>query len=473
MSKFYITTTEPYVNSDPHLGFAMEIVRADVIARFHRLLGDDVVFNTGTDEHGQKIYQKALQENKTPQEYCNENAEKYLNLKRVLNLSFTNFIRNTDEKHVKAAQEFWRRCKKKGDLYKATYQIKYCVGCELEKTDSELENGKCPIHTNLALEIYNEENYFFRFSKYQKQLLDLYNKTLDFVVPNFRLEEIKKFVSSGLKDFSVSRLKEKMPWGVDVPDDPKHVMYVWFDALINYVSTLGWPDDEKNFRAYWPVVQLAGKDNLRQQSAMWQAMLMSAGLPNSKQIYVEGFITANGQKMSKSLGNVVDPVKLVNTYGIDPVRYYLLREIPSFDDGDFSERRFLEVYNSDLANGIGNLVSRVAKLSESVGLEVENSKVDFDEEFSKALSEYRFNDAVGFVLKETTEADLLLDKTAPWKMIKDGKTEEAKEVLFDLINRVRKISLMLEPLLPETSDEINKIFEGPKIKAAIPLFPRI
>lgn len=473
MNKFYVTTTIPYVNADPHIGFAMEVIRADVICRFHKLLGEEVIFSTGTDEHGQKIYQKALQEKKSTQEYCDTHAKNYLNLKKILNLSFTHFIRTTELRHIKAAQEFWRRCKKNGDLYKATYQIKYCVGCELEKTDSELENGRCPIHPNLNLEIYNEENYFFRFSKYQKPLLALYEKNPDFVVPDFRLAEIKKFVSAGLKDFSASRLKERMPWGIDVPGDSKHVMYVWFDALINYISTLGWPEDEENFKAYWPGTQIAGKDNLRQQSAMWQAMLMSAVLPNSKQIYIEGFITANGQKMSKSLGNVVDPIKLVATYGVDPVRYYLLREIPPFDDGDFSERRFLEVYNADLANGLGNLVSRLAKLAESVGLEVENTKADFDEDFSKAILEYRFNDAVGVILKQVTEADLVLDKSAPWMLIKIGKNDEAKEVLLDLINKLRKIAFELSPLLPETSEKINKIFEGPKISSTTPLFIRI
>lgn len=488
MGKFYVTTTEPYVNADPHIGFAMEIVRADVVARFHKLLGEDVVFNTGTDEHGQKIYQKALQENKSPQEYCDENAEKYLNLKKVLNLSITNFIRNTDEKHVRAAQEFWRRCQKNGDLYKATYQIKYCVGCELEKTDSELEGGKCPIHQNLTLEIYNEENYFFKFSKYQKQLLDLYEKNPDFVVPDFRLEEIKKFVRAGLKDFSASRLKEKMPWGIDVPDDPKHVMYVWFDALINYISTLGWPDDEENFKAYWPVVQFAGKDNLRQQSAMWQAMLMSAGLPNSKQIYVEGFITANGQKMSKSLGNVIDPVKLVETYGVDPVRYYLTREIPPFDDGDFSERRFLEVYNADLANGLGNLVARVLALvqknlggriptinqdPDSHPLRVDNNIHNWKrvwKDIDELLPKYQFNEALGSVWKFIGEADNYIDKNEPWKLVNKDK-EAFNWVIYGLLDSIHQLAWQIYPFMPGTALEIAKrlgiqklLFENPLYK---------
>ena len=251
-NKFYITTTLPYVNADPHIGFAMELIRADVIARFHRLEGEEVVFNTGTDEHGQKIYQKAQELNTSEQEYCDIKAEKYKKLKELLNISSTNFIRTTDPHHITAAKKFWQHCLDNGDIYKAKYQIKYCVGCELEKSESELTDGRCNIHPNLKLEIINEENYFFRWSKYQQPLLDLYDKNPNFVVPNFRLGEINKFVKAGLKDFSISRLKSKMPWGIEVPGDPAQVMYVWFDALINYISTLGWPKNQKKFSAFWP-----------------------------------------------------------------------------------------------------------------------------------------------------------------------------------------------------------------------------
>ena len=302
MKKFYITTTLPYVNAEPHLGFAMEIVQADIIARYHRFLGEDIIFNTGTDEHGIKIYRAALAEKKDPQNYVDEYAAKFDALKEALNLSYTNFLRTSSPQHKKAAQEFWKRCLTNGDIYKKSYKIKYCVGCEMEKTESELENEKCPIHPNLEIEIIEEENYFFKFSKYQQQLSDLYAKNPEFVLPDYRLKEITEFVSSGLQDFSISRLKEKLPWGVEVPNDPDHVFYVWFDALVCYISTLGWPDDEKTFNEFWPVVQMAGKDNLRQQAAMWQAMLMSAGLSNSKQIIIHGFITNTGQKMSKSMG---------------------------------------------------------------------------------------------------------------------------------------------------------------------------
>ncbi|PIP18518.1 MAG: hypothetical protein COX42_00410, partial [Parcubacteria group bacterium CG23_combo_of_CG06-09_8_20_14_all_35_6] len=305
----------------------------------------EVFFNFGVDEHGLKIYRKAIEANKKPQKYCDEYALKFDALKQGLNLSYTNFIRTTDEHHIKAAQEFWLRCLKAGDIYKKNYRIKYCVGCELEKTDSELENNKCPLHPNQDLEVYEEENYFFRFSKYQKPLLDFYRSNPDFVLPLAKYNEIKSFVERGLEDFSISRLKSKMPWGIDVPNDQDHVMFVWFDALINYISAIGWPEDAKKFSEYWPGFQIAGKDNLRQQTAIWQAMLMSAGLPNSKQVFIHGFMTKDGKKISKSLGNVINPLELVEKYGVDAVRYYLLAKVHPWEDSDFTIQRFEEIYN--------------------------------------------------------------------------------------------------------------------------------
>ncbi|MDR0463178.1 MAG: methionine--tRNA ligase, partial [Pseudomonadales bacterium] len=317
---FYITTTIPYVNAAPHLGFAWELLTADIIARYKRAMGHEVAFNTGTDEHGQKVWEMALANNLTPQEYTDQLAPQFKELETLLNISNTLFIRTTDPHHKEAAQEIWRRCLKNGDIYKKQYQVKYCVGCELEKTDSELENGCCPLHPNKELEVRDEENYFFRFSKYQDALLKLYERTPDFVRGQGKLSEIKSFVKRGLNDFSISRVKEKMPWGVPVPDDDEQVMYVWFDALTNYISTLGWPNDKENFAKFWPGVQIAGKDNLRQQSAIWQAMLASADLPHSDTILINGFIMVEGQKMSKSLGNVISPNDLVEKYGQEATR---------------------------------------------------------------------------------------------------------------------------------------------------------
>ncbi len=469
---FYITTTLPYVNAKPHIGFALEIIQADVVARHRRLKGDKVFFNTGTDEHGLKIYRKALEEKKDPQAYCDEYAAKFDNLKKSLNLSYDNFIRTTDNDHMKAAQEFWQMCEKNGDIYKKNYKVKYCVGCELEKTESELTDGKCALHPNLELESIDEENYFFRFSKYQDELLKLY-KNKDFILPTFRLNEIRKFTENGLEDFSISRLKEKMPWGVPVPGDEKHVMYVWFDALINYISCLGWPEDEKNFSKWWPGVQVAGKDNLRQQTAMWQAMLMSAGLPNSKQVLIHGFITSEGQKMSKSLGNVIDPLEYTEKYGTDAVRYYLLSEITPFEDGDFTREKFENKYMSDLANGLGNLVSRITTLLDKNNLDVSlsaGSDKKLIQDVDKKMEEYKFNEALSILWGKLRECDEEITKKEPWK-IEDK--DELKSILEPVAQKILDVADLLQSFLPETAEKIIKKLTSSNIKKSKILFPRI
>lgn len=468
MAKFYITTTLPYVNAQPHLGFAMEIVQADIISRYHRLKGDEVIFNTGTDEHGIKIYRAALLQGKDPQAYTDEYAAKFDALKKALNLSYTNFIRTTNPHHKKAAQEFWKICLKNGDIYKKAYKIKYCVGCELEKTDSELENNHCPIHPNLDIEVIEEENYFFKFSKYQKPLLDLYEKNPEFVLPANRLNEIKEFVAAGLQDFSISRLKEKLPWGVPVPDDPNHVFYVWFDALINYISTLGWPNQSSDFTSFWPGIQIAGKDNLRQQAAMWQAMLMSANLANSKQIIIHGFITSNGQKMSKSLGNVINPFDLVEKYGPEAVRFFIAHELNTFEDSDVTADRINESYNANLANGLGNLISRVAKLCEKNNISSPASPPEFNSKVEDFLMKYRFSDALSILWNKISELDKRVNETKPWEL----NEQEAKPILEDLAAKICQIAYNLQPFLPQTSEKILRQFTG-QIKSSDPLFPRI
>lgn len=467
---FYITTTLPYVNADPHIGFAMEIIRADTIARFYRLLKDEVFFNTGTDEHGQKIWEKALSEKLTPQKYCDQMAKRFKNLKNTLNLSYTKFIRTTDKEHIKAAQHFWQLCYQNGDIYKAKYKIKYCVGCELEKTESELVDNRCPLHPNKTLQIFEEENYFFRFSRYQKPLLGFFEKNPYFIKPKHRFEELKNFVKKGLKDFSISRPKKKMPWGIDVPNDSTQVMYVWFDALINYISTLGWPNDLKKFNNYWPGIQIAGKDNLRQQGAMWQAMLMSAKLPLTKKIFIEGFITVNGQKMSKSLGNVINPFVLVNQYGTDAVRYYFLKEIPPFADGDFSHHRMKEIYNSELANELGNLVSRLTKLAQEDNLEIKtnNSIEKVLLPLKPLIDEFSFNQALEKIWLKIKKLNQEIDKEAPWKKSEDKRKDFLAKSLIEL----KEIGQMLLPFLPYTGELIIQSLDG-KIKKIGSLFPKI
>ena len=474
LKKYYITTTLPYVNAEPHIGFALEIVQADAIARYRRQQGDEVFFNTGTDEHGLKIYRSALAQNKEPQAYCDEYAAKFDDLKKALNLSYNNFIRTTDEHHIKAAQEFWKRCFDKGDIYKKKYKIKYCVGCELEKTESELKDNKCPIHPNLDLEIIKEENYFFKYSRYQDKLLELYKNNLEFVIPDFRLKEIIKFTQRGLEDFSISRLKEKMPWGIPVPDDEKHVMYVWFEALINYISCLGWPDNLEKFNEFWPGTQVAGKDNLRQQSSMWQAMLLSAGLPSSKQIFIHGFINAvGGQKISKSLGNKIDPFELVEKYGTDAVRYYLLRNINPVEDSEFSINRFEQYYNADLANGLGNLVARVSNLLEKNNIETSlkiSSDATLRSLFDQKMQEYKFNEALEILWNKLRECDEIITKKQPWKL--DDK-QEIKNILMPIAQNILNVAELLFPFMPDTAEKIKKIFLADKIKKSEILFPRI
>jgi methionyl-tRNA synthetase len=502
--KFYITTTAPYVNSDPHVGFALEIVQADAIARYHRLLGQEVVFSFGTDEHGLKIYRKALEEKLDPQAYCDRSVDTWNKLKPQLNLSYSHFIRTTDSRHIRAAQEMWRLCLKNNDIYKKTYQSKYCVGCELEKTDSELVNGRCPIHPNLEIELIDEENYFFRFSKYQQPLLDFYAKNADFVVPAHRFNEIVEFVKGGLEDFSVSRLKAKMPWGVDVPDDPDHVMYVWFDALVFYISTLGWPK-VADFDGFWPGVQVAGKDNLRQQTAIWQAMLMSAGLPNSKQILIHGFIQSGGQKMSKSLGNVIDPIHLAKKYGTDALRYYLLAKIHPFNDSDFTIPLFEEAYNSDLANGLGNLAARIITMVQKFTNGVVPPKTELKSHplrkieipqwktLEKRMATYELHIILESIWNLIHGMDKYIDEVKPWVLAKEGKQKEIDAAVYALLDCLKDLAWLVAAFMPETAQKIaesldlkgllakNPVYKdswtelkpGTKIKPIKPLFPRL
>ncbi|MDD3285421.1 MAG: methionine--tRNA ligase [Patescibacteria group bacterium] len=473
-NNFYITTTLPYTNSDPHIGFAAELIKADVIARWQNLAGKQVVFNTGTDEHGLKIWQQAEAAGLTPRAYCDPYAARFASLKEALNLSFTNFIRTSDRNHEQAAQEFWRRCAKNGDIYKKTYSVKYCVGCELEKTESELIDGRCPLHPNRELELIEEDNYFFRFSKYQQPLLDFYQNHPDFVVPSHRFTEIKNFIAAGLQDFSISRLKAKMPNGVPVPGDDEQVMYVWFDALVNYISTLGWPDDEENFQAFWPAVQVCGKDNLRQQTAMWPAMLLSAGLPLARQVLIFGFLTANGQKISKSLGNGVDPFDLLGKYGADALRYYLLTEIPPFEDGDFSEERLIQKYNADLANGLGNLVARVSNLLEknniTTSLRADDGAAAVYLSQEANLSSYQFSRTLQSIWQDIAACNEELSARAPWKL---AAKEEIAAVLLPLAERILGIATRLQPFLPSTAQRIISQFTQVQIIKGEVLFPRL
>lgn len=467
-----ITTTLPYVNASPHVGHALEFVQADIVARFNRLMGNEVFFNTGTDEHGIKIFRKAEESGKDTQVYVDEYAEHFRELLRRLAISNDAFIRTTDPKHKAAAQAFWIRCRENGDIYKKEYKVKYCVGCELEKTDSELVDGKCPDHPTTPIECIEEENYFFRFSKYQDALCTLYAENPTFVVPSQRMNEIRSFVERGLQDFSISRLKEKMPWGVPVPDDEDHVMYVWFDALVNYLSTLGWPDER--YTTWWPSIQFAGKDNLRQQSAMWQAMLLSAKVEPSKQILIHGFITSGGQKMSKSVGNVIDPVEVLEKYGTDALRYFLARHVHPFEDSDLTHELIHEVYTANLVNGLGNLVSRVMKMATSYGVtsfvEPENDWLIEHAYTKKYIEKYEFNKALDEIWERIGTLDRRIQEVQPFKLIKEDEARAKKEVQF-LVDEVFRVGWELQPYMPETAQKIMDVVRAHKMPE--PLFPRI
>jgi len=476
MKNFYITTTLPYVNADPHIGFAMEIIRADVIARSKKLQGHTVFFNTGTDEHGQKLWTDSQKAGIPVEKYVDDFAVRFKGLIDLLQiLPDINFIRTTDEHHVSSAQHFWTVCNENGYIYKKTYKIKYCVGCELEKTDSELVDNKCPLHPNREIELIDEENYFFRFSAFQGKLLELYTKHENFVVPHFRQNEIRAFVERGLEDFSISRLKSKMPWGISVPGDDTQVMYVWFDALVNYISTLGWPEDSKTFNDYWvegDSVQYCGKDNLRQQSAMWQAMLMACGLPKTDTIVVNGFFTGEGGvKMSKSIGNVVSPYDVVAEFGTDALRHYVCGDVSMFEDSPASMDLIKASYNAKLANGLGNLVSRVMKMAEThLSGPVEIPEWEDMSTYFDLLNQFEIGKATNFVWEKISEADRYIQDNQPFRVVKDNP-EEGKKMISDLVVRLYSIARMLNPLLPETSDKIKALVKENK-SPIVPLFVR-
>jgi len=470
----YITTTIPYVNASPHIGFALEVVQADALARFWRLMGHDVFFNTGADEHGQKIWEKAQEGGEDTQAYVDRYAEELAQLKETLNLSNDNFIRTTNPEHKKAAQELWKRCEETGDIYKKKYKGLYCVGCEKFLTERDLENGKCPLHPSKEPVELEEENYFFRLSKYQKELLE-YLSRKDVIIPPHRLQEAKLFVEADLEDASISREREKLPWGVPVPGDESQVMYVWFDALTNYISTLGWPNDaDGNYKKFWEdgeTLQVAGKDMIRFQSILWQAMLISAGLANTDKIFYHGFINSGGQRMSKSLGNVISPFEMVEKYGTDATRYMLLRHVHPVDDSDVTWEKMDEWYTAHLVNGLGNLTARVMKLCEDNLEEPINEPGKLgDEDVARDMEDFSFNGAIDVVFALGSALDERITKEEPYKIVKED-LEQGREILKACASELWNIGRLLEPFMPETSEKILRAVK--ENKKPENLFPRL
>ncbi|MEY3784236.1 MAG: hypothetical protein RLZZ230_558 [Candidatus Parcubacteria bacterium] len=466
----YITTTLPYVNDSPHMGHALEFVQADTLARYWRLLGEEVFFNLGVDEHGQKIARKADAAGIDRQTYVDKYATEFSKLKDALNLSNDSFIRTTSPAHKAAAQEMWRRCDAKGDIYKKKYKGLYCVGCEAFKTESDLLDGKCPDHLTVPEEI-EEENYFFKLSNYQAYLEEHLSQE-GVILPDWRRKEALQFVQGGLEDLSISREKSRMDWGVEVPNDDAHVMYVWFDALTNYISTLGWPADaEGNFAKFWEngqTLQLGGKDQIRFQSVIWQAMLKSANLKPTDAIFYHGFINSGGHKMSKSLGNTIDPYDLVKKYGTDAARYIMLRHVHPTDDSDLTWEKMDEYYTANLVNGLGNLVARVMKMAEThldAPVSVKETLVTMP-----PLDKFNFQQAMDIIWEGIQKQDEEITIKEPFKLVKQDK-EAAIEIIKSLVNEVYGIAGYLRPFMPATAElilEAVKTNQKPEN-----LFPRL
>ncbi len=472
-NKFYITTAIAYVNAKAHMGHALEYVLTDTLARYHRLKGDETFFLTGTDEHGVKIFNTATKANIDPQAFVDANAKAFMDLKGLLDLSYDDFIRTTDRKrHWPACQKMWKKLVEADDIYEKEYEGLYCEGCEMFMQPRDLENGQCPIH-HKAPTVIREKNYFFRLSKYSAKILELIESDTLKIVPEQRKHEILGIVREGLNDVSFSRPREVLPWGVEVPGDPSQVMYVWCDALTNYISALGYTEESATFKKFWPAdLHVIGKDIVRFHAGIWIGMLLSAKVKLPKSILVHGFVTHEGQKMSKSLGNVVDPVELVNRFGTDALRFYFLREIPNGRDGDYTEKLFIERYNSDLAHNLGNLANRVHNLVNKnqildfefkTGSEAYRQKVDETWKlYEESMDSHNVHEAVSHVWKLVDFANKNIDLEKPWSLIKTDP-DKARSVLCNLLEVIRHISLMVEPFIPQSSGKLRLMLGLPPV----------
>jgi methionyl-tRNA synthetase len=498
--KFYITTPIYYVNAKPHIGHAYTTITADILARYHRMRGEEVFFLTGTDEHGAKIQQIADKIGKKPKEFVDEISAAFSATWDILNISNDNFIRTTDPAHEKVVQDVAQEFFDKGFIYKGKYEALYCVGCEQYKTRVELVDGKCPDH-KCEPEMRSEESYLFKMSEFQEELLKRIKNDELKISPETRKNEIISFYEKeGLKDIAISRKKENVPWGIELPFDKDHTLYVWIDAFLNYLTGLSWPKNKDNYKKFWPAdVQLMSKDILRVHATIWPAMLLAIGKKLPEQIFVHGYFTIDGQKMSKSLGNVIDPVELANKYGVDEVRYFLSREVSLGEDGDFSFARLEERYNAELANGLGNLVARVlamcekyfdGKVPEKTSGSVEKTWQSYEINMEKLALHLAVKDVWDLI----SFCDQFINTEAPWQLAKIDK-ERLSRVIYTLLETLRHIAWLIAPFMPMTSDKIfeqlgflpeeekKKGFEeaktwggllpGTQIKKSMALFPRL
>ena len=472
MSKFYLTTAIPYVNAKPHLGHALEYVIADVIHRFQEINGKDTFFVSGADENSLKNVQAAEKEGISPKEFLDKYAQIFKEFYLLLDVHLDEFRRGTDEQlHWPGVQNLWEKANTNGDIYKKSYTGLYCIGCEAFKTQDELIDGKCPNH-NKEPELIKEENYFFKLSNYQSKLTKLIESDELKIYPQKRKNEVLAFIKAGLEDFSISRSNDRARGvGVPVPNDDTQKMYVWFDALNIYMTGIGYGYDSQLWKKYWPAdLHVIGKDITRFHAIYWPAMLLSAKLPLPKSILVHGFITSGGVKMSKSLGNVIDPYELITKYGVEPLRYFLLSQIPTLDDGDFTIEQFENIYTAHLSNGLGNLVSRVAKLCERSGFDFEIDQAPgFRSQVTEQINTFQLHLALEAIWKRISQVDQLIDERQPWKL----EGQPLKSVLQTCVAHLRQIGFELQPFLPRTANTITSHFRGPKIAAATPLFPRL
>lgn len=473
MKKFYITNSIPYVNASPHIGHALEFLQTDVMKRFHKdVLSEETLLLCGSDENALKNVQAAEKAGVPVQDFVDKNAVLFQNLAEKLNVEFDVFQKGSDaDHHFKSSQKLWNLCNQNGDIYKKEYRGLYCVGCETFYTNDELnENGECFEHPGKKLDEVSETNYFFKLSKYQDQLIDMITTNKLVILPESRKNEVLSFLKQPLHDLSISRSNERAKnWGVPVPDDDTQRIYVWFDALNIYQSGVGFGWDDQMYKKFWPAdAHVIGKGITRFHAVYWPAFLLSAGLELPKKILVHGYVTVEGEKMSKTIGNVVDPFSLIERYGTDPIRYYLLREIPTSGDGDFSEKRFMDLYNADLANGLGNLVARLAKLAEDLNLGTKAPE-NMSKEVQDFIHGFDFARALQSVWIEISKIDAEINKAEPWKMTDEDRKNEFLKVS---INQLLQIAVDLVPFLPRTSHIILEALQG-TISKPEALFPRL
>ncbi len=472
---YLVTTAIPYINAEPHIGTVLDFLYADALARAARQQGKQVIFTTGTDEHGGKIAEKAAEAKLTPQVFADQMSEKFKELTKLLNISNDRFVRTTDKGHEQRSQLIWQALKK--DIYKGKYTGLYCTGCEEFVTEAvaKANKGICP-HHNKPYEKIEEENYFFKLSAYAPQIKQAIESGAFRIIPDTRKHEILSVIHEGLEDISISRPKSKISWGVPVPGDNNHVMYVWFEALLNYLTVLGYPEHD-DFKKFWsPNVQVVGKDILRFHAAIWPGILLGLGLPLPKMLYVHGFITVDGKKMSKSLGNVVVPKQIIDEYGVDAFRYYFLRHVSSYEDGDFSHKKLQEAYNNELANELGNAVQRTAAMISQYqeGLIGDIPPAEHDEaQYREAIENCRFDRALDEVWDQVRGLNQYIDEEKPWEVQKQGDSDHLREVLAYQASSLLQIADLLEPFLPDTAGKIRDVFtEGVIRPIEGTLFPR-